>query len=144
MKKNIILFISLFLSISSFAQYKTFKNSTGTVFEIMEFEKMYPIDSCVNIAKLNSGWSLPDTSQLRSISEQWFGKEHTHLYYIKTSQEPRSTQDMSGFCFLSSNKYQGDNFIEVEMRNPIRKIVSSGWNINEPDYFNLLLIRPKK
>ncbi|HXR84320.1 MAG TPA: hypothetical protein VN722_08430 [Hanamia sp.] len=120
--KTIILF-SLLFSNSLFAQTKTF-NSLGKTYHVMEFNKTYTIDSCLTIEKNNTGWAIPDTAQLRSI--------HSQL------------PEINGLKFLSSTKYEGDNYIQVDMYNPIKKFIAPSDNMNQPAYYTLVLIKEKE
>lgn len=77
----------------------------------------YTIDSCLIIAKANPGWQLPDTAQIRVLSPM-----------------------LNGFAYLTRTMYGGDNYVEVEMRNPLRKLIASPMNGNEPAYYSIVLV----
>jgi hypothetical protein len=141
---KLIIIIALFFSNSVFAQNKTF-TSAGKTYEIMEFSKMYTIDSSLIIEKNNKGWSIPDTAQLRSIHSQWFGTNHVHPYYPYKSSPNHAEfkQDIEGLKFLSSTKYEGDNYIQVDMYNPIKMFLAPSENINSAAYYSLVLIKEK-
>ena len=118
---KLIIIIALFFCNSTFAQNKTFTNS-GKTYEIMEFGKTFTVDSCLNIEKSNPGWTIPDTSQLRSIHNQ-----------VSTA----------GLKFLSSTKYEGDNYIQVDMYDPIKMFLAPSENINSAAYYSLILVKEK-
>jgi hypothetical protein len=85
--------------------------------QIKDFPGTYTMDSIKIILKQNPAWVLPDTATLRAIA-------------------PR----LKGFAYLSATKYKGDNYIEMEMRKPIRKLVANEMNINDAAYFSLVVI----
>lgn len=109
----------------------------------MEFKEKFSIDSCLKIEKQNFGWKIPDTAQFRNIHSQWFGKSNRHYFYAAGSSQAKVKQDIEGFSFLTSSKMD-DNFIKVEMRDQLYKLLAEEMNINSPAYYNLLLIRQKK
>jgi hypothetical protein len=124
-------------------EFKTFTDKSGEVFEIMEFKEKFTIDSCLIVEKQNIGWKVPDTAQFRNIHSQWFGKSNRHYFYPVGSSQAKVKQDIEGFSFLTSSKIDA-NFIKVEMRDQLYKLLAEEMNINSPAYYNLLLIRQKK
>lgn len=140
MRSIYILLVGTLFGVGVFSQSrKTFKDASGASFEIMEFPTMYTIDTCVLIANNTAGWQMPDTAQMRCISQQWFGRTHTHNVNSVTVKN-----DIDGFSFLTSSKV-GENYIEVETRDPIRKLLaSSGASGGGDAFYSLLLIRPVK
>lgn len=81
----------------------------------------HPIDSCLIIAKGFPGWRIADTADIRALAPK-----------------------LKGFAYLTSTKYEGDNYIEVELRNPLRKLLATGWNINNVAFYNLVLVPDDK
>jgi hypothetical protein len=140
--KLIIIISALLFSNSVFAQNKTFTNA-GKTYEVMEFSKTYTIDSCLIIEKNNPGWNMPDTAQLRDIHSQWFGGTHKQAYRPTPNSYMRFKQDIEGLSFLSSTKYEGDNYLEVQMYDKIRIILAESMNINSAAYYSLLLVKEK-
>ena len=84
---------------------------------IKEIPGQHTIDSCLIIAKQNPGWVIPDTAQFRSVAPK-----------------------LKGFAYLTSSMYEG-NYIEVERRTPLRKLIAQSMNINSPAFYNLVLIQ---
>lgn len=87
------------------------------VAQVRDLPGTYTIDSCLIIAKANPGWQLPDTAQIRVLAPM-----------------------LNGFAYLTRTMYGGDNYVEVEMRNPLRKLIASPMNGNEPAYYSVVLV----
>jgi hypothetical protein len=90
--------------------------STVCFSQVRDLPGTYTIDSCIIITKANPGWQLPDTAQIRLMAPM-----------------------LKGFAYLTRTLYDG-NYVEVEMRNPLRKLIASDMNGNEPAYYSVVLV----
>ncbi len=90
--------------------------STVSAQSINDLPGTYPYDSCQIIAGEYPGWKIADTADIRLHAPQ-----------------------LKGFAYLTRTRYEG-NFVEVELRNPLRKLIAAPNNINDPAYYSLLLV----
>ena len=108
----------LLLPLSVFSQ-KTFKHQ-GKTFEVKEFANQFTLDSTKELLKLNTGWSLPDTAQCRSMEFE--------LKY-------------NGLRVLTSTTNQGEMIYAILNRQPVFFIATDFGTFDQRQYYNLLLVK---